>query len=77
MSKYPSQFIITTCQILERFAPTAFRASLPNGKKTVAFIQKREEDLKDIIQSGDEVEVSISPADFDRARILRITKSSN
>ncbi len=72
MSKYPSQYIITTCKIKERFAPTAFHASLPNDKQTVAFIQKREENLKELIQAGDVVEVSISPADFDRARILRI-----
>ncbi len=72
MSKYPSLFITTQCTIIERFAETAFHATLPNGKITVAFIQKKEEHLKDIIQPGDLVKVSISPADFDRARILCI-----
>lgn len=69
MSSYPSQFIDCTATIRERFAPTAFHAVLPNGKETVAFVQKKEEHLLDILQPGDRVTVTICPADFDRARI--------
>ncbi len=72
MKIYPSQFIMTRCKIVERFAPTAYRALLPNGKPTVAFIQKKEEALLQVIQEGQEVTVSISPADFDRARIISL-----
>lgn len=68
-SLYPSQFIDTRCTIVERFAPTAYRATLPNGKPTVAFVQRREAALLDSIRPGDVVEVTINPADFDRARI--------
>ncbi len=71
-SLYPSQFIDSVCTIRERFAPTAYHATLPNGKETVAFLQKKEAHLVDIIKPGDRVEVTICPADFDRARIRRM-----
>lgn len=66
---YPSQFINAICTIRERFAPTAYHATLPNGKETVAFLQKKEAHLADIIRPGNRVVVTICPADFDRARI--------
>ena len=68
-SSYPSQYVDAVCTIIERFAPTAYYATLPNGKKTVAFIQKKEEALLELIRPGDKVNVTICPADFDRARI--------
>lgn len=71
-SSYPSQYIDCTCTIRERFAPTAYHATLPNGKETVAFIQKKEAALLDVIHPGDKVVVTICPADFDRARIRRM-----
>ena len=69
---YPSQFIDAVCTIRERFAPTAYHATLPNGKETVAFLQKKEAHLADIIKPGDRVAVTICPADLDRARIRRM-----
>ncbi len=71
-SSYPSQFLDCICTIKERFAPTAYHAVLPNGKETVAFIQKKEAALLDILKPGDKVVVTICPADFDRARIRRM-----
>ena len=68
-SSYPSEFIDCTCTIRERFAPTAYHAELPNGKPTVAFVQRREAALLQSIRPGDRVRVTVSPADFDRARI--------
>lgn len=68
-SAYPSLFIETTCRIQERFAPTAYRATLPNGKRTVAFVQRKEAWLLEELRPGDEVRVTICPADFERARI--------
>lgn len=68
-SYYPSEFIDARCTILERFAPVAYHALLPNGKPTVAFVQRREAALLDVIQPGDAVCVTINPADFSRARI--------
>lgn len=67
--QYPSQYIDCTCTISERFAPTAFHATLPNGKPTVAFVQRKEAHLLDVIKPGDKVNVTICPADFERARI--------
>lgn len=67
--QYPSQYIDCVCTIRERFAPTAFHATLPNGKPTVAFVQRKESHLLDIINPGDKVNVTICPADFERARI--------
>lgn len=69
---YPSQYVDCICTIQERFAPTAYHATLPNGKQTVAFIQKKEQHLLDIIKPGDRVECTMCPADFDRARIRAI-----
>lgn len=66
---YPSMYIETEGTIKERFAETAFKAELPNGKITVAFVEKKNEHLKDVICPGDKVKLTISPADFDRARI--------
>lgn len=75
-SAYPSEFIDCTCTIRERFAPTAYHAELPNGKPTVAFVQRRESALLQSIRPGDRVRVTISPADFDRARIREIITPS-
>ncbi len=70
MSKlYPSQFIETVGVIVERFAETAFRAELPNGKVTVAFLELKMAHLKEVLKPGDRVRLNICPADFDRARI--------
>lgn len=69
---YPSDFIQAECILLEQFAPTAFHASLPNGKQTVAFVQKREAHLLPLMNPGARVLVTICPADFDRARIRSI-----
>lgn len=66
---YPSQYIDAVCTIDERFAPTAYHATLPNGKRTVAFVQRKEAWLLDVLRPGDRVQVTICPADFDRARI--------
>lgn len=70
-SAYPSQFIDCLCTLEERFAPTAYHALLPNGKRTVAFVQKKEAYLLDILKPGDQVLCTICPADFERARIRR------
>ena len=68
-TSYPSQFIETTCTVHERFAPTAYLATLPNGKPTVAFVQRKEAHLLELLRPGDQVRVTICPADFERARI--------
>ncbi len=69
---YPSDFVQAECTLLEQFAPTAFHASLPNGKHTVAFVQRRESHLLPLMIPGTRVLVTICPADFDRARIRSI-----
>ena len=68
-TSYPSQYIDCVCTIVERFAPTAYRAIMPNGKPTVAFVQKKEEHLLSVIAPGDKVLCTVCPADFERARI--------
>lgn len=71
---YPSQYIDCICTIQERFAPTAYHAVMPNGKPTVAFIQKKEEHLLSIIKPGDKVLCTVCPADFERARIRSVVE---
>lgn len=68
-NSYPSLFIDTCCTLQERFAPTAYHATFPNGKRTVAFVQRKEEHLLKVLKPGDRVRVTVCPASFDRARI--------
>ena len=49
---------------------------LPNGKPTVAFVQRREAHLLDAIRPGSRVRCTINPADFDRARIKELLPST-
>lgn len=69
---YPSQYLDCICLIRERFAPTAYKALLPNGKETVAFVQKKEAHLLSVLRPGSRVLVTICPADFDKAHIRRL-----
>lgn len=71
MSKasYPSEFIHTKGTIIERFAETAFRASLPNGKTVIAFLEQKNAHLQDEITANDIVALTICPSNMDRARI--------
>lgn len=71
-TSYPSQYVDCICTIIERFAPTAYHATMPNGKQTVAFVQKKEEHLLAVIHPGDKVQCTVCPADFERARIRNI-----
>lgn len=68
-SIYPSAYVHTQGTIIERFAETVFKASLPNGKVAIAFVEKKKAFLRDELSPGDRVELTICPSDFDRARI--------
>ncbi len=74
MYSYPSNSVQTVALIVERIAQTAFKATLPNGKGTVAFVEKKNAHLRDILRPGDRVQVTICPADFERARIDAIAE---
>lgn len=69
MKLYPYQMVHAVAVIVERIADTAFRATLPNGKSAVAFVEKKNAPLRDLLKPGDRVNVTICPADFDRARV--------
>ncbi len=69
MYSHPCNYVEAVAVIVERIAQTAFRATLPNGKSTVAFVEKKNAHLRDVLQPGDRVCVTICPADFERARI--------
>ena len=55
MKPYPFHTVQTVAVIMERIADTAFRAALPNGKTTVAFVEKKNAPLRDVLQPGDRV----------------------
>ena len=74
MSIYPADFITTTCTIIDKFAPLAYHARLQNGKQLVAFLQKKEAYLLDVLKEGVCVRVTINPADFERARIRSLVE---
>ena len=69
MKPYPFHTVQTVAVIMERIADTAFRATLPNGKTTVAFVEKKNASLRDVLRPGDRVNVTFCPADFARARV--------
>lgn len=69
MKPYPSSAVQAVAVIVERIADTAFHATLPNGKLTVAFVEKKNAILRNMLHPGDRVKVTICPADFDRARV--------
>ena len=69
MKLYPYQTVQAVAVIAERIADTAFRATLPNGKTTVAFVEKKNPPVRDVLKPGDRVNVTIFPADFDPARV--------
>lgn len=66
---YPSRYIDCTCELQEQIAPTAYHGLLPNGKRTIAFVEHRDAELLPLLAPGCRVWVTMSPADFDRARI--------
>lgn len=67
---YPCQFITTEGVLREICSPTAFGATLPNGKPIIAFIKKKRRDLVAELAPGDTVSLRVSPADFDAAEII-------
>ena len=69
MKPYPFHTVQTVAVIMERIADTAFRATLPNGKTTVAFVEMKIAAVSDVRRPGDRLNVTICPADFDRARV--------
>lgn len=66
---HPSNFIECTGIVIDRFAETAFHARLPNGKECVAFVEKKQAPLRDLLKPGDRVRLTLCPADMDRARV--------
>lgn len=65
----PPEFIHCTGILESPCASLAFHARLPNGKKTVAFVEQRDETLLPSLYPGARVCLTICPADFERARI--------
>ncbi len=49
--------------------PPVFCVPIPNGKTAVAFVEKKNASLRELLKPGDRVNVTICPADFDRARV--------
>lgn len=72
---FPPEFIHCTGILEDRFSSTAFHAVLPNGKKTIAFVEQKDFELLPLLSPGDCVNLTICPADFDRARITSLAKS--
>ncbi len=66
---YPAQAIHATGTLTERIASTAFRATLPNGKTTIAYMQRRTAERLGALQPGQVVSLVLSPADLETARI--------
>ena len=50
MKPYPCQMVQAVAVIVERIADTAFRATLPNGKTAVAFVEKKNASLRELLK---------------------------
>ncbi len=67
---YPGYSVETVGTLIEEIAPGVYRASLPNGKVTVAHAgQKVLQAISVPLFPGTRVHLSLTPADFDHARI--------
>ena len=62
MKPYPFHTVQTVAVIMERIADTAFRATLPNGKTTVAFVETKNASLSDVLLTGDLVKETFARA---------------
>ena len=74
---YPSTYITTTGVLQEKISPQAYKALLPNGKESLAFLEKKAAHLQDKLFIGARVELRICPADFDCARIDALLKEQD
>ncbi len=66
---YPALSVETSGTLIEELAPGVYRATLPNGKVTVAHA-KREFLQSTPLSLGACVRLSLTPADFEHARII-------
>jgi translation initiation factor IF-1 len=57
--------------LVERLGPVLYRASLPNGKVTLAHLSKPLTDAGASFPEDARVILELTPYDFDTARILR------
>lgn len=58
-------------------AALAFHARLPNGKRTIAFVEQRDTELMHVLAPGCCVHLAICPADFERARIVGVVQEGD
>ncbi len=70
VAAYPAQTIETVGTISEPLTGFACRALLPNGKSAVAYMQRHTAEHVGTLHCGDRVQLTLSPADFDCARII-------
>jgi translation initiation factor IF-1 len=68
--------ITTTATIIGPYSDI-FEATLPNGKKTLAHFSRSTLHLRDAVEAGTQVQVELTPFDFDVARIVSILPASS
>lgn len=69
MKLYPYQTVQAVAVIAERIADTAFRATPAERQDYCGFCGEKERSVRDVLKPGDRMNVTICPADFDRARV--------
>ena len=72
----PPEFIHCVGLLETPCAALAFHARLPNGKRTIAFVEQRDAELLRALAPGCRVHLAICPADFERARITGVAQES-
>ena len=67
--------IYASAVILEILSDRTFRLELPNGKTTLGHTPKRLAELRPKLQPGCQVEVEMTPFDFEKARIVSLIEN--
>ncbi|MGC4016091.1 MAG: hypothetical protein QM755_16430 [Luteolibacter sp.] len=62
----------TTATIEKPLGQNLYHAALPNGKIVIAHLSKPLLEANTVFESGQKVEMELTPYDFDTARIMRL-----
>ena len=67
-------FIQSKGSIIEKKGKNAFLISLPNGKETIGFVKRKNQNLSKKLKEKNQVIIEINASDFSKGEILKLTK---
>ncbi|NWK54356.1 translation initiation factor IF-1 [Verrucomicrobiaceae bacterium N1E253] len=69
--------ITTTGTINDTSRKPTYDVTLPNGKIIIGHLPKSQAPLREVLQSGDVVNLELTPYDLEKARIVGVVSSSD